>query len=83
MSTATKDRRVRNRPNEPKVLSTCVDCGCKTDWLTQKSIDAGGKNRDPGEVVCPSCSASRTVLIRRVDKLPKTLHQIAAMKMIR
>lgn len=66
---------------EPKVTATCADCGFVGEWTNQKAIDAGGRNRDPGEAVCMSCSASRTVLIRRVMALPDTLHQIMALRM--
>lgn len=61
----------------------CDDCGCETRWLNAALIAAGSQNRDPGEKICAGCSASRTVLITRLNLLPDTLHQIQAMRMTR
>lgn len=68
--------------NTGRVSGACVDCGNETS-MSAVALNAGGKNRDPGELICRGCNSSRTILIRRLDKLPSTLHEIRAKKMVR
>ena len=63
-----------------KVTAPCSDCKMPTT-MSRTAIDRGARNRDPGEIICPSCNGSRTVLIRKVMALPDTLHQIQSMRM--
>lgn len=61
----------------PFITGECSDCGREVQ--TRENVLAKhGKNRDPGEFVCPGCSASRTRLITRVTNLPDRLEAIRA-----
>lgn len=61
----------------------CVDCGFDTGPITERTLRKGSSVRDPGEAVCPSCTSSRVILMRMVDKIPRTLAEIRAKRMVR
>lgn len=61
---------------------TCVDCGTKVSGVSEETIAKGSSVRDPGEVVCGSCSSSRVILLRKLDRLPDKLDQIRAKRMV-
>lgn len=71
-----------SKKDDEMIEGRCVDCGTICT-MRRSVIEAGSKNRDPGEIICRSCNASRTVLIRKLMKLPDTLHQIKATRMVR
>lgn len=80
MSTTTKRKRVDTRDRYPVgtlVRMPCSDCGIESEFGTE-ALARVGKNRDPGEAVCRSCTASRTVLVRKLMALPNSLRLIQA-----
>lgn len=66
-----------------KKTYVCVDCKTATCEMTDATLAKGSSVRDPGEALCMSCQSTRVTLVRQVDALPKTLHQIRAKRMVR
>lgn len=62
---------------------TCEDCGFPVRGITQAKIDKGSMVRDPGEVVCPNCSAHRSRMLKDLTKLPDNLFDIQNMRRAR
>jgi hypothetical protein len=63
------------------VTLACADCGGPSRPMTEASLKKGSTVREPGEGLCPGCSSSRVLMVRAVDKLPKSLADIKAQRM--
>lgn len=63
-----------------KVQHKCSDCGFPARKMSEAVRKKGGMVREPGEALCASCSSSRVLLMRMVDRLPNTLDLIKAMR---
>lgn len=61
----------------------CADCGFPVSNLTPRTQAKGSAVREPGEAVCKSCTSTRVMLLRQLDRLPSNLPQIQAQRMVR
>lgn len=62
---------------------TCNDCGFPAAFMTEKTLARGSAVREPGEALCSSCTSTRIVIMRSLDKIPNTLTEIRAQRMVR
>jgi hypothetical protein len=60
----------------------CSDCGFPAT-MTAPTLRRGSLIREPGEMLCPSCMAHRTRMVRELNEIPNTIDQIAAKRMVR
>lgn len=51
----------------------CDDCGREFTGLTDQAVKRGNTVRDPGDIVCRGCRATRTTLFREVLAIPDRL----------
>lgn len=63
----------------------CSDCPAMVDekMLGAKALAKGSSVREPGEALCSGCSSARIILVRKVAKIPDTIDQIKAKRMVR
>jgi hypothetical protein len=61
----------------------CSDCGFPVTGVTEATIKRGSTVREPGEVLCLSCSASRSKMVRELDTIPNRIDLILAKRMVR
>lgn len=56
----------------------CADCNTDVPEavLGAGAIAKGNSVREPGEVLCPGCTSSRVMLVRKVMKMPTQLSMI-------
>lgn len=60
---------------------TCNDCGGPPRKMTEAALKRGSQVREPGEALCASCSSSRMLMMRAVDRIPKSLADIKAKRL--
>lgn len=60
----------------------CSDCGFPAS-MTHLTLSRGSSVREPGEMLCPSCTAHRTKLVRELATIPDKIDQIRAKRMVR
>lgn len=61
-------------------LAQCSDCVAMVS-MAPATIAKGSSVREPGEVLCMSCTATRIKLVREIDKIPSTLLEIRAKRL--
>lgn len=59
----------------------CSDCGHPVQ-MTAATLRRGSSVREPGEAVCPSCTAHRIRMVRELADIPSKIDQIAAKRMV-
>lgn len=59
------------------IFLKCSDCPAMVR-LNPLTLRKGSSVREPGEPLCPSCSATRIKLVRELDKIPSNLLDIRA-----
>lgn len=62
-------------------MNTCSDCDKPTNRISAAVLAKGGPSREPGEMVCGSCQAKRTLMVRELAAIPNTLAAIKALRM--
>ena len=63
------------------VPAICSDCQRESFWQQPSVIARGSSIREPGESLCRSCSATRSKLVRELDRMPSDIHTIRSMRM--
>lgn len=51
--------------------------------MTLAALRRGSNVREPGEYLCAGCSSRRVLMVREVEKIPNSIIQIKAMRMVR
>lgn len=51
--------------------------------MSDDALAKGSQVREPGEFLCPGCSSHRVLLVRKMERLPNTLADIRALRMVR
>jgi hypothetical protein len=64
------------------IEAPCSDCANPTK-MTPLTLRKGSSVREPGEMLCQGCMASRAKMVRELDTIPNKIDQIKALRMVR
>lgn len=60
----------------------CADCGNPGTITNEATLARGSAIREPGEMLCPSCTSRRNLMVRQLDRLPDNLPSIRALRSV-